>query len=166
MPLVKYGGVLMKIRSSARRPRVSATWPALLETARSVWQTPLGTPVVPDVNMIIAGSSSRTGSNAPMSTSGMATGSPAGQVTPPAAEVPAASRRPLTRPSASAVTTRRRGPSEGQAPTVGSTSTSGAALSISHLASTAGKLVLSGTITAPASQAPSMQTKNWSYSSR
>ena len=54
MPLVKYGGVLMKMRSSASSPSVSATLPALLETARSVWQTPLGRPVVPDVNMIIA----------------------------------------------------------------------------------------------------------------
>ena len=60
MPLVKYGGVLMKMRSPASSPSVRATCPALLETALSVWRTPLGSPVVPDVNMIIAISSSVT----------------------------------------------------------------------------------------------------------
>ena len=42
MPLVKYGGVLMKMRSPASRPSVSETCPALLETARSVCLHALG----------------------------------------------------------------------------------------------------------------------------
>ena len=85
MPLVKYGGVLMKMRSSASSPSVSATLPALLETARSVWQTPLGRPVVPDVNMIIAISSAPTASSSAAGTAG-------------AASPPARARRPPGRP--------------------------------------------------------------------
>ncbi len=153
MPLVKYGGVLMKIRSPAWSPSVRATWPALLETARSVWQTPLGRPVVPEVNMIIASSSSRTATSS--------SAEAAGTASPPAA------RTPSTRPSASAVTTSRTGPSPGvgQASSSGSTITSGRDLPTSQSTSLCGRLVLSGTTTCPASQAPSMQTKNWSYSS-
>jgi len=159
MPLVKYGGVLMKMRSSAASPRTWATRPAFSDTARSVWQTPLGTPVVPDVNMIIASSSGRTGSRSPAGAGHGAEGA-----------VPApAGRSPATRPSASAVITSRNGvpacrpsPSGRHASSLDRSRACGCALAISRSTSRRGKLTFNGTTTSPASHAPIMATKNWS----
>ena len=73
--------------------------PGVAGDGAQVWQTPLGSPVVPEVNMIIACSSSRTASSRSTGTAGAAS--------PPAA------RTPSTKPSASAVTTSRTGPPSG-----------------------------------------------------
>ncbi len=64
MPLVKYGGVLMKMRSSRVRPSVARHVTGVGSRSRAAsGSTPLGRPVVPDVNMIIASSSARTGAD-------------------------------------------------------------------------------------------------------
>ncbi len=109
--------------------------------------------------MIMASSSAPRGADAEGAVGAASCAAPAGAAAP-------VGRRPFTSPPAPLVTAMQRRPSPGQASSSVTTRRSGAALASSQATSACGRLVLSGTTTAPASQTPSMQTKNWSYSSR